>query len=400
MTRVDVVVIAQPSGYGGTERHTLELVAELQERGRSVLLAVTEPAHYRHASGWGRGGGARLELVRAPCRANASGALAFLRWTRFLCTVRGRTAVFAKSWPGDVSTAVLVALRLAFRRLVLIEHGELENLPPRPPVKFWPYPRLGLWWRIPWLKRCAASALASLVIAPSEYSRSRLIALGGYDARRTIAVRNGVDCTALARDDVAGRAFTDSCGFSEAGFSVAIVAQLCEDKGLDVALHGVAFASRMLTPDQARNFRVVVAGNGPDAASLKALSERLGLGSVVVFLGFLEDVRPLYWSSDVILMTSRRESFGLALAEGMAAGCVPIATRVGGMTEILGTPPCGWLVPPEDPQAIAAALVDALLEKDCGTLAARAYASSRRIRSNFSARDTYRRLSEILAPGA
>jgi len=76
----------------------------------------------------------------------------------------------------------------------------------------------------------------------------------------------------------------------------------------------------------------------------------------VTFAGFLSDPKPALWATDCILFSSRLEGLPLGLLEGMAAGCLPVVTRISGMPEVITDPNLGWVVEPEDPEALAAAL--------------------------------------------
>jgi glycosyltransferase involved in cell wall biosynthesis len=104
-----------------------------------------------------------------------------------------------------------------------------------------------------------------------------------------------------------------------------------------------------------------IIGDGPERERLHALVDELGLGDRVTFLGWLEDIRPKLRKANVYISTSREDGFGLAVAEAMAEGLPVIATRVGGIPELVEQDHTGILVECGDVTAIAqtmGALID------------------------------------------
>ncbi len=99
-----------------------------------------------------------------------------------------------------------------------------------------------------------------------------------------------------------------------------------------------------------------IIGDGPDRARLHALVDELGLGHRVTFLGWLEDIRPALRGANVYMSTSREDGFGLAVAEAMAEGLPVIATRAGGIPELVEQDRTGILVACGDVTAIAQAM--------------------------------------------
>jgi glycosyltransferase involved in cell wall biosynthesis len=79
--------------------------------------------------------------------------------------------------------------------------------------------------------------------------------------------------------------------------------------------------------------------------------------------GLISDVAVLtrhYQQADLVLITSSREGFPLSVMEGMAHGCVPVCTAVGGIPEHIRHQENGWLLPAEDDDAVVEALLQAV----------------------------------------
>src|SRR5581483_442698 len=93
---------------------------------------------------------------------------------------------------------------------------------------------------------------------------------------------------------------------------------------------------------------------------LRARSTQLDLAGHVHFPGEVEDVASVYGAADLLLVSTHGEPFGRVVIEAMAAGCPVVATRAGGVPEIITYGVDGWLVPPENPAAMAQAAITLL----------------------------------------
>jgi glycosyltransferase involved in cell wall biosynthesis len=119
-----------------------------------------------------------------------------------------------------------------------------------------------------------------------------------------------------------------------------------------------------------------VAGDGPERSALEAEARHLGLAGRVRFLGPLDrdGVREALWRAGLFALNSRIETFGIVLAEALAAGVPVVSTRCGGAEDVVD-PRDGLLVPADDDDALAAALGRAWAtrgERDPGDLRRRA----------------------------
>lgn len=114
-------------------------------------------------------------------------------------------------------------------------------------------------------------------------------------------------------------------------------------KGIDVLLEAAA-ELRMRRPDA----RIVIAGDGPSRRELERAALEKGLKDMVRFLGVCEDPGSLYPLLDIFVLPSRWEGFGVVLLEAMASGLPVVATRVGGIIDVVREGATGILVPPED----------------------------------------------------
>ena len=132
------------------------------------------------------------------------------------------------------------------------------------------------------------------------------------------------------------------------------------------------------------------------ADALRARAEVLGVADRVTFAGFRSDVPALMRACTVVAHTSTAaEPFGRVIVEGMLAGRPVVATDAGGAREIVDSGRTGWLVPPGDPTALAAALADVLADPEASqTVAAAGRADAR---DRFSRESLVRGAGDVIA---
>lgn len=149
-------------------------------------------------------------------------------------------------------------------------------------------------------------------------------------------------------------------GVSENGTLTLCVGRLAPEKG-----HAVLFRAWRKVVAVLPEARLAVVGHGSQQSVLEALRAELGLDQHVHFLGFRNDVPRLYASADLaVLSPIAGESFGIALLEAYATGRCCVATDVGGVKDLVVEGKTGVLVPPNDEEALARALIAMLQDPD------------------------------------
>lgn len=136
---------------------------------------------------------------------------------------------------------------------------------------------------------------------------------------------------------------------------VGTVGRLSAEKGTSVLIE----AASKICPDFPGALFVVV-GDGPLRSSLEARVDELGMAEQFLFAGERNDVDQIYRSFDVYVLPSFQEGMPMALLEAMAAGLPVVATKVGGVPDLVCDSSIGALVEPGDPTAIAAGIRDLL----------------------------------------
>lgn len=133
---------------------------------------------------------------------------------------------------------------------------------------------------------------------------------------------------------------------------VGAVARLVPVKGIDVLLR----AARLVA-DGRPDVMFVIAGDGELRHDLEVQIERSGLGGCVTLLGFWPDLREVYAAADVVALSSWSEGTPVALIEAAAAGRPVVATRVGGVPDVVVDGETGLLVDAGDSAQLAAAIL-------------------------------------------
>lgn len=236
-----------------------------------------------------------------------------------------------------------------------------------------------------------ANRVAARVIANSAATSAAFSAAGGR-ASLVRVVHNGIDRAPFdAVSDAVAVACRASLGIAASAPLVVHAGRFHAWKGQQVLLRALALEPRA----QALFVGAPLFGEEAFADELKAEAHRLGVATRVQFLGFRDDVPQLMRAATVVVHSSTYpEPFGRVIVEGMLAGRPVIAARAGGVTEIVNDGETGWLVPPNDPGALARAIA-AVIDDPAGaaSVAARGAAHAR---ANFSRDAMLRGVASII----
>jgi glycosyltransferase involved in cell wall biosynthesis len=213
----------------------------------------------------------------------------------------------------------------------------------------------------PWRTRLFLSVERALarrtdcLLAVSGAVRQDLLALGIGRPEHFRVVPLGLDLDRFLASDAWRGELRAELGLPLEAPLVGIVARLVPIKMHEVFLRAAARVSREVPGSQ-----FIVVGSGQRRAELEALAVEHGLSGRVHFLGWRCDLERVYADLDVTVLTSRNEGSPVALIEAMAAGRPVVATRVGGVGDVVEDGVTGHLVPSGDAEAVAAAIVDLL----------------------------------------
>lgn len=369
-TRPRVLILTVGFGVGGAEQLILSTAPRLRDAGFEVTVGALK----------GRGPIAEeLEAEGVRC-------IALEGRGRGDLFVVGRLLRFLRAEPVEILHAHLfpanVAARLAGRAagvpIVITAHHDTD-------VFGRPHHRL--------MERLTAR-LSDRIVACSDAVRRYALECYGLPEAKVVTLRNAIVVPALV-DDPSGRArHRAGFGAGPEDLLIGTLGRLEEPKkGLSFFLRAAALIAR-----ERPRARFVLVGEGPARKRLETLAEAAGLAGRTVFAGERRDVAALLPAFDLFVQPSLWEGFGLTLLEAMAAGRPVIASRVGGVPEVVRDGRDGLLVPPGDAEALAGAVLALLRDP---VLAARLGRSGReRVATSFGidglVRDTVALYRELL----
>jgi glycosyltransferase involved in cell wall biosynthesis len=343
--RVAMLASVFPPSIGGIQSHTLRLGQKLVSRGVEVhVVTRIQPG----LSPFERMAGVRVHRVGLAAARGAAGSAAFIADALLaLSWLRKEVDVLHAHQLLSPATIGLLAAPLAGLPLVVNPHacGSIGD------VGVLSGTRVGR------LRLRAAVKRADAFVAVSRTIRDELVAAGA-PPEAIWSITNGVDtdrfCPVAAGER---RMVRRALGFDD-GPLVVFAGRFAPEKGVDVLLDAWP---RLVA--RVPGARLCLMGSGGEEARLRQQAHVLRVEGSVMFTGGVTDVAPYVRVADVAVLPSRSEGMPVALLEAMSCAIPVVATRVGGSAEVLDDGVTGRLVPAESPEALAAGLSEALLER-------------------------------------
>lgn len=204
-----------------------------------------------------------------------------------------------------------------------------------------------------------------VIIAISEGVKKVLVE-GGVDPENVEVISSGIDfssfeedSSALTSKDYLHREFS----FAVDDYLVGIVAHLADHKG-----HQYLIQATKILKQQAPKIKTIIVGEGPLSMELDRQAKELDVEDIIFFLGFRKDIPKILSSLDLFVLSSHLEGMGSSILDAMASRLPVVATKVGGIPEVVINGETGLLVPPRNPSALARAILMLYSDK---TLASR-----------------------------
>ncbi len=335
---------------GGAEKYIRQVLAALLDAGAAVHVGYSGTSIYDDLLA--RNDSPRLTVERTDWLNDALSGdarlkLSTIRDRRRWLAARGADTVLAvQQAGGGAFGASLVAARTLGLRVVSSVR-QLPEEPPPPSGKRWlgviPSPEL---WRqrLIWRRRLPAWC-CDAIIFNSRRVAERYARAYGWPRRRFRIIPNGEPTPARRHEaDAPPR-------------HLAAIGRVTAAKGADTVLE--AFA---LVAGRHPEARLTYFGDGPLIPVLRARAAELNLGDRVVFAGYREDRASIYRDVDLCVQASRREALSNSVIEALARGIPCVVTAVGGLPEAVVHERNGLVVPPDRPEALAAALTRLLAD--------------------------------------
>ena len=318
-----ILLVTPGLGLGGSERLTLAYARGLSARGHDVLILHGPPVRLAAADA------DAIPRHRMRERPSVQSSPDWLRATRRIAAEFKPDVAYTQS----IRTTLIVATATPGTPLLVTVHGIEES----------------------------EENLAALLL---RGSRARVTAVSQAvadgirrhrHAPRVELISPAVDIDLLQRN--AREATADA--LSERLPRVVCLARLSAVKGVDVLVE--AFPQVLAAVPSAG---LVLVGDGEERGALAARAARLGIAEAVQFAGFQLNPAPYLAAADLVVLPSRREGLPVAALEALALERPVVATAVGGTPTVVRPGETGWLVPAEQPAALAAAVSEALLDPE------------------------------------
>ena len=203
--------------------------------------------------------------------------------------------------------------------------------------------------------------------------------------RRVETLYQGPDPRARERAD--RRAMREQLGLEGDGPVIGTVADYRPEKG-----HAHLLAAAVTVRERVPGARFVLVGAGPLESRVRARASELGLNGTVVFASPRHDAATVAAAFDVFALASLHEGLPIALLEAMALGSPVVVTNVGGIPEAVWHREDALVVPPGDPAALAAGILELVEDRD---LAARLGEAARARAEAFDMRRTVARMEDV-----
>lgn len=179
----------------------------------------------------------------------------------------------------------------------------------------------------------------------------------GFDPKRVVLMDNGID--SLEFQPCSNKQEAKSAlGLNRKTVAI-YTGRFVPQKALPVLLRAMQSAKK-----SCHSLHLVLLGQGEEEPILRELSEELCLTDSITFVGMVDDVRPYLDAADIFALPSLAEGISNSMLEAMSCGIACIATRVGGTPDVLNNGDCGLMVPINNIEELADALVRLALNPD------------------------------------
>jgi glycosyltransferase involved in cell wall biosynthesis len=322
---VRVVHVHRMRGIGGSERHLLTLLPALGERGIDVaFIGLDDP-------NWDASDFYRALAVPA-LRLRSARDVDPLLLARLLRSQRA-DVVHTHLVHADLYGGLAAKLRGA--KLVSTKHND-------DPFRRGPFRHV----------ERQLARMADRIVTITDALRDFTIEHAGVEEAKVQTIHYGLDALPESWGD------NPPDGVATGARVLLATSRLTPQKGIDVAIRAL--------PQLPADTVLVVLGDGPERSRLEALAHELGVEQRVFLLGRVPDVAAWLRRATLYVHPARWEGFGLGVLEAMHASLPVVATRVSSLPELVVDGVTGRLVPVDDPQALAAAIAQALDEPQLG----------------------------------
>jgi L-malate glycosyltransferase len=356
--RRKVLFVVDTLDLGGTETQTMQLARQLKANGHSVAVGCLHPGGVL-AQDLIKEGIPVVEFPKPGSLLSLNGAYQMFR---LACFIRRNKFDVVHAHDLWANLMAVPAARITGAPVILSSQRELGIL----------------FWYTPFRRKVIATIhrLSSQVVTNSAAAKKFLVEDFRVPSGQVQVLRNGVDFQrfALAHED--RRKI-----FPTLDLKARLVAVVANMHSSVKGHHDLIEAARIICRVMPQTSFVLV-GDGKERPKIEEHAKRAGVREHFVFLGRRKDVPELLACCELSVLASSSEALPNSVLEAMAAGLPVVATRVGGIPEIIEDGISGLLIPPHDHQALADAVLRVM--QDPALAASLAHAGQQRVRTQFT----------------
>lgn len=218
---------------------------------------------------------------------------------------------------------------------------------------------------------------------------ARTLISRGFEAYNMFSIYNGIDFE-KKMPDVSKQDYFEKykVPYNTDELIIGIAARLTKVKDIPTLIKGFAKAH-----EKNKDMRLLIGGDGEDKQMLINLSESLGVGEKVHFLGWIDDVDSFFRVIDIDVISSLSETFPYSLTEGIRAGAIPVSSNVGGATSLIDQKVTGYIFEPRDYETLGDYLIE--LSQDKNRRVSMQKAVYEHTKANFSLKAMKKKQEEI-----
>ena len=361
-----ILHVCSSRAWGGMEMQVVLIAAQLEDRGHEVTVLCYPGSPIFRAS--------RIKGLQ--CKAIALDSyvqpMRTLQLTRYL---RGRTYDIQHCHYTKDLWHLIPALELAGGGCVLLSKGIGPGKRKIDPFHRWLY------------------AHVKGLIAKSSYLHRRIIEAYPIDPKRVVVLNNGVDLKIFDPDVEMSQKIREEFSIRESNLLIGIVGRISPAKGHMEFLK----AAEHVNKEVPHCTFLIIGGSSQDEIwyeeEVRNKASQFGLEDAVVFTGHRDDIPAVLSALDLFVLTSYVEAFPNVLIEAMAMKKACVATRAGGVLDVIDDGINGLLVPPRDVDALSETLM--LLLRDEGKRKALGQEARRKVEEKFDLHHMIDRLEKL-----
>ncbi len=202
------------------------------------------------------------------------------------------------------------------------------------------------------------SRFSDKIVALTELDKQDHVGFGVAKEEKLEVIYSGVDLERFIRVEIDVNRKKEELGIPSGSPIVGMVARLEPIKG---PIYFIEAARKIL--DRKKEVRFLVVGDGSLRRHLEKKARQLKIFYKVIFCGFRSDIPEILELMDVVVLPSLNEGMGRSLVEAQASGKPVVATKVGGIPEVVKDRETGFLVSPKDSSALAGAILNLLEDR-------------------------------------